>query len=87
MPVHYGGGPEDRPRRVQLAGLEALAPVGAGDRHQHDLIERRASSVAAVFSRLGGDVPLPLVAHELARHGVPVFPCAPGGKRPIPDRG
>lgn len=62
--------------------------VKVGDaRGAHDLIERRASSVAAVFSRLGGDVPLPLVAHELARHGVPVFPCAPGGKRPIPDRG
>ena len=45
--------------------------VKVGDaRGAHDLIERRASSVAAVFSRLGGDVPLPLVAHELARHGV-----------------
>jgi hypothetical protein len=51
------------------------------------LIARRASSVAAVFSRLDGEVPLPLVARELARLGVPVFPCAPGGKRPIPERG
>lgn len=53
----------------------------------HGLIARRASSVAAVFSRLDGDVPLPLVARELARLGVPVFPCAPGGKRPTPERG
>ncbi|MDK9301715.1 bifunctional DNA primase/polymerase [Propionibacterium freudenreichii] len=53
----------------------------------HGLIARRASSVAAVLSRLDSDVPLPLVARELARLGVPVFPCAPGGKRPIPERG
>ena len=56
-------------------------------RAAHDLITRRASSVAAIFSRLGEGVPLPLVARELARLGVPVFPCAPGGKRPIPERG
>ena len=53
----------------------------------HGLIERRASSVAAVFSLLDGEVPLPLVARMLARLGMPVFPCAPGGKRPIPERG
>ena len=56
-------------------------------RAAHDLIARRASSVAAIFSRLGEGVPLPLVARELARLGVPVFPCAPGGKRPIPEHG
>lgn len=56
-------------------------------RATHDVIARRASSVAAVFSLLADGVPLPLVARELARHGVPVFPCAPGGKRPIPERG
>ena len=53
----------------------------------HGLIERRASSVATAFSLLDGEVPLPLVARELARLGVPVFPCSPGGKRPIPERG
>ncbi len=53
----------------------------------HDLIARRASAVAAIFSRLGEGVPLPLVAHELARQGVPVFPCAPDGKRPILEHG
>lgn len=53
----------------------------------HGLIARRASSVAAVFSRFGEGVPLSLIARELARLGVPVFPCAPGGKRPIPERG
>ena len=56
-------------------------------RAAHDLIARRASSVAAIFSRLNSDVPLPLVARELARLGVPVFPCVPGGKRPIPEHG
>ena len=56
-------------------------------RTAQDVIARRASSVAAVFSRLGEGVPLPLVARELARLDVPVFPCAPDGKRPIPERG
>ncbi|WP_061942632.1 bifunctional DNA primase/polymerase [Brevibacterium ravenspurgense] len=56
-------------------------------RAAHDLIARRASSVAAIFSRLDSDVPLPLIARELARLGVLVFPCAPDGKRPIPERG
>lgn len=53
----------------------------------HGLITRQASLVAAIFSRLDGDVPRSLVARELARLGVPVFPCAPGGKRPIPEHG
>ncbi|SHI70990.1 Primase C terminal 1 (PriCT-1) [Tessaracoccus bendigoensis DSM 12906] len=56
-------------------------------RAAHDLIARRASAVAAIFYRLGESVPLPLVARELARLDVPVFPCAQGGKRPIPERG
>ncbi|MFT3859996.1 bifunctional DNA primase/polymerase [Micropruina sp.] len=56
-------------------------------RAAHDLIAQRASSVAAVFARLDMGLPLPLVASELARLGVPVFPCVPGGKRPIPQRG
>src|SRR5690625_7585551 len=56
-------------------------------RAARDVTARRASSVAAVFSRLGEGVPLPRAARELARLGVPVFPCAPGGKRPIPERG
>ncbi len=38
------------------------------------------------FHRLDG-LPLPAAAGVLARAGVPVFPCAPGGKRPIPERG
>ncbi len=37
---------------------------------------------AAVFDRLGG-LPLPVAARELARAGVPVFPCVPGEKTPI----
>jgi len=45
-----------------------------------------AVMAAAVFGRLDG-APLPVAAGELARAGVPVFPCAPGGKRPIPERG
>ena len=56
-------------------------------RAAHDLIARRASAVAAIFYRLGESVPLPLVARELARLDVPVFPCAPGGKHPITEHG
>jgi len=52
-----------------------------------DVIARRASAVAVIFSRLGEGVPLPLAARELAQLGVPVFPCVPGGKRPITTRG
>lgn len=52
-----------------------------------DVIVRRASTVAVMFSRLDAGIPLPRAARELARLGVPVFPCAPGGKRPIPERG
>ncbi len=48
---------------------------------------RWASAFAAVFAQLGESAPLPVAARELAQHGVPVFPCAPGGKRPIPERG
>jgi hypothetical protein len=44
------------------------------------------ATAAAVFGRLDG-APLPVAAGELARAGVPVFPCVPGGKRPIPERG
>lgn len=42
--------------------------------------------LAEVFHRVDG-LPLPDAAGVLARAGVPVFPCAPGGKRPIPERG
>ena len=44
------------------------------------------ATAAAVFGQLDG-APLPVAAGELARAGVPVFPCAPAGKRPIPERG
>lgn len=47
----------------------------------------RVATVAAVFARLHVAMPLPVAAQALARSGVPVFPCAPGGKRPIPERG
>ena len=39
-------------------------------------------TVAAVVDRLGG-MSLPVAAHELAKAGVPVFPCVPGEKNPI----
>lgn len=56
-------------------------------RPAHERIARRASSVAAVFCRLGAGAPLPLVARELARLGVPVFPSAVSTRRPpISDR-
>ncbi|WP_409048472.1 bifunctional DNA primase/polymerase [Microbacterium sp. HA-8] len=45
-----------------------------------------AAMAAAMFRGLDG-APLPVAARELAQADVPVFPCAPGGKRPIPARG
>ncbi|WP_422117508.1 bifunctional DNA primase/polymerase [Brachybacterium sp. UNK5269] len=42
--------------------------------------------VAAVFRHLG-EMSLPVAARELARAGVPVFPCVPGEKHPIVKRG
>ena len=44
------------------------------------------AAFAAVFDRLGG-LPLPIAARELARAGVPVFPCVPGEKIPIVPSG
>lgn len=44
------------------------------------------AAFAAVFDRLGG-LPLPVAARELARAGVPVFPCVPGEKTPIVPSG
>lgn len=44
------------------------------------------ATAAAVFGQLDG-APLPVAARGLARAGVPVFPSAPAGKRPIPERG
>lgn len=39
-------------------------------------------ALTALFRRLDA-MALPVAAHELARAGVPVFPCAPGEKTPI----
>lgn len=43
----------------------------------------RGSTVAAVFAGLHEAMPLPVAARELARSGVPVFPCVPGEKGPM----
>ncbi|GAA4486962.1 bifunctional DNA primase/polymerase [Microbacterium panaciterrae] len=48
---------------------------------------RRTSAVAAAFRLLTEGLPVSIAARELARRGVPVFPCAPGEKHPIPERG
>lgn len=48
---------------------------------------RRDESGHPCPGAFGDGLPLPVVARELARLGVPVFPCAPGGKRPIPEHG
>lgn len=44
------------------------------------------ASFAAVFDRLDG-LSLPVAARELARAGVPVFPCVPGEKTPLVPSG
>ena len=43
-------------------------------------------TLAAVFDRLDG-LPLSVAARELARAGVPVFPCVPGEKTPLVSSG
>lgn len=39
-----------------------------------------------LFAQVSG-VPLPVAAGRFAAAGVPVFPCVPGGKRPLIERG
>lgn len=41
---------------------------------------------AELFAQVTG-VPLPVAAARFADAGVPVFPCVPGGKRPLIERG
>ena len=41
---------------------------------------------AALFASVAG-LPLPRAATVLATSGVPVFPCVPGGKRPLTEHG
>ncbi|MGO3153453.1 MAG: bifunctional DNA primase/polymerase [Galactobacter sp.] len=42
--------------------------------------------LAGALTRVS-DARLPLAAREFAGAGVPVFPCVPGGKRPLTERG
>ena len=44
-------------------------------------------AVASVLRRAAGSWPVSVVARELAAAGVPVFPCLPGGKRPLTTHG
>ena len=46
-----------------------------------------AGAVARVLRRAAGPRPVSVVARELAAAGVPVFPCLPGGKRPLTTHG
>lgn len=46
-----------------------------------------AHAFADVLTRMTGRRPLSATARELAVAGVPVFPCVPGGKRPLTPRG
>ena len=45
------------------------------------------NTVASVLSRVSDAWPLSAAAREFAAAGVPVFPCVPGGKRPLTERG
>lgn len=44
-------------------------------------------ALAGVLVRMTGQWPLSAAAHEFASAGVPVFPCLPGGKRPLTEHG
>ncbi len=44
-------------------------------------------ALSGVLTRLTGRWALPAAAYELARAEVPVFPCVPGGKRPLTAHG
>lgn len=46
-----------------------------------------ADTLADVLTRMTGPRPLSAAARELAVTGVPVFPCLPGGKRPLTEHG
>lgn len=62
---------------VKLEGGRAVA--------QEDTTARAVQhgAIRAVLSRVNGRVPLGLVARELSRAGVPIFPAVPGEKSPI----
>lgn len=45
------------------------------------------NAAASVLARITPSWPLPAAARELARAGVPVFPCAANGKPPITEHG
>lgn len=42
---------------------------------------------ATALTQVSGQSSLPAAARDLAAAGLPVFPCAPGGKRPLVKRG
>ncbi|MDZ5078850.1 bifunctional DNA primase/polymerase [Nesterenkonia sp. HG001] len=44
-------------------------------------------ALAGVLSQRTGPWPVSAAARELATAGVPVFPCVPGGKRPLTEHG
>ena len=44
-------------------------------------------AVARILATTAAQQPIVAVAHGLAAAGVPVFPCAPGGKRPLTEHG
>ncbi|MBD4639179.1 DNA primase, partial [Xanthomonas citri pv. citri] len=44
-------------------------------------------ALAGVLSQMTGPWPASAAARELAAAGVPVFPCVPGGKRPLTEHG
>lgn len=46
-----------------------------------------AGALAGVLTRMSGPRPVSAAARELAVTGVPVFPCVPGGKRPLTEHG
>ncbi|SMX87915.1 Bifunctional DNA primase/polymerase, N-terminal [Brevibacterium aurantiacum] len=45
------------------------------------------TAFTTVLAGFGEDAPLPIAARLFAQAGMPVFPCAPGGKNPLTEHG
>ena len=82
-PAHKGGN-----RIVAAPGthLTSTDQLGTGDAQNRGRGEMPVMDYAGLFSAVAG-MPLREAAWQLAAAGVPIFPCAPGGKTPLTHKG